>query len=553
MGASTTTRNIQDHPSCSGCGTLLEPTEDQVNQAVDEVFTASLADAHKARGVCPLCGLAQAVPFWNRRTVLFGLFAICLLAIAVNTATRYRTFRTERMAAASDALAQARKSSAAVQLIGAPIVLLPGLDGSVTHDETGWTEVRLSIPVRGPKGTGVLQAIGGHEGISGPWVFSPFDLIVGEQYKRVDLVSGRIRFAEPDGYLELHAAAALRPEYLSTGVPVARMDGTYPCVAATVTAGLPQASLGRCGTPVGQEQSVDRFTVDLRYGAFVLQQSDLAVAPAKVAFNRSYRSDDWLGANRSHAFGRNSNHPFDVALIGARNPYTYVDLVLEDGEFLRFDRISRGTGYADAVYLHSETSTRFYKATVRWNGHGWTLDLADGSRIEFPESYNATNLAQGAPRSMVDASGREITLRRDKQRNLLSVEADRPLLNLTYDKEARIVRAEGTEGSWASYTYQGGLLTDVVLSSGVERHYCYEGNLMTSISDEHGRMLLRNTYENGQVVRQEYAGGFVYKYAYTLDTTRHYVKKVVVTSPDQSLREVTVDSVPESVRAGLPA
>lgn len=58
--------------------------------------------------------------------------------------------------------------------------------------------------------------------------------------------------------------------------------------------------------------------------------------------------------------------------------------------------LSKGRGYADAVYQHSETSTSFYKGIKRWDGKGWEMRLDDGSMIHFPESYNAKNMAQGA-------------------------------------------------------------------------------------------------------------------------------------------------------------
>jgi YD repeat-containing protein len=96
-------------------------------------------------------------------------------------------------------------------------------------------------------------------------------------------------------------------------------------------------------------------------------------------------------------------------------------IALIDSDFVYFDRISKGTGYTDAVYQHTETSTRFYKATQAWNGNGWTTRFADGSEIRFPESYNAKNSAQGAPTEMRDAKGNRLELSRDPQRNLQQI------------------------------------------------------------------------------------------------------------------------------------
>jgi len=97
---------------------------------------------------------------------------------------------------------------------------------------------------------------------------------------------------------------------------------------------------------------------------------------------RTYTSQFWM--SRDNAFGGNSTHDFDIAPVGGRNPYSFLHVVLPDGDFLYCPRISKGTGYADAVYRHSETASRFYKAVIRWDGLGWDTRLDDGARIHFP-------------------------------------------------------------------------------------------------------------------------------------------------------------------------
>ncbi len=97
-------------------------------------------------------------------------------------------------------------------------------------------------------------------------------------------------------------------------------------------------------------------------------------------------------------------------------------IVLEDGDFLYFDRISKGTGYADSVLQHMETyGSGFIKPRNAGMAAGWTTRLADGSEIRFPESYNAKNLAQGAPTEMRENQGNRLELRRDAQRNLQKI------------------------------------------------------------------------------------------------------------------------------------
>src|SRR5206468_5025621 len=180
-------------------------------------------------------------------------------------------------------------------------------------------------------------------------------------------------------------------------------------------------------------------------------------------------------------------------------PYTYLLVLLEDGNFLFFSRVSRGTGYADAVYRHSETSTPYYKSTIAWNGHGWTMKLADGSTILFPESYNASNMAQGAPIEMTGTDGSKLELNRDGKRDLQEIRSSSgEVIHFTYDAQSRIIRAEDLRQHWSSYQYNNdGMLTDVQRSSGEGRHFSYDRTLMTSVAEDRKSVVVRNRYESG--------------------------------------------------------
>jgi YD repeat-containing protein len=277
----------------------------------------------------------------------------------------------------------------------------------------------------------------------------------------------------------------------------------------------------------------------------VLRQTDLQLQDVfDVPLTRAY-SEYGMHSNPVHAFGRNSSHPYDIAPIGTRNPYTEIELVLEDGDFLYFKRISAGTGYADAVFQHTETSTRFYKATINWNGNGWTLRLTDGTEMSFPESYNAKNIAQGAVTEIRDASGSRLELQRDSLRDLKTIQTPHGhWIRFTYDDQSRITKAEDDKGNWVRYGYgedRYGMLLYAVQSSGKERHYEYQDRLMTTITNERGRVLLRNIYNSGALVRQEYASGDVYEYRYIWNARRtYYADKVIVTLPDHTQKEVPV-------------
>jgi YD repeat-containing protein len=536
--------------NCRGCGTDLAPSEEQVNTGVDQILETSLKDAEKKGGVCPLCGHSKEVPFSHRKTVLFGLLSASLLASAVVGIGVQRSRQTERAALAGEAVARMCTNADVVRLIGKPMTIRPGLQGEIKQDETGWKEAHLTIPVRGPNGDATAHVVGGRG--TGPWIFTTFEIDFERQHEKLDLISGRVVEYDPTAYVEVHTQTAVVPEYSNAIAAAPRFDGGFPCVFAEVGESGVVPQFGQCPMPTVHEEPVDRFEADLRYGRFVLRETDLYLDDAfKVPLTRSYSSVDWVSANPVHAFGRNSNHPYDIAPIGTRNPYTYQMIALEDGDFVYFDRVSKGTGYADAVFQHTETSTRFYKAVQSWNGNGWTTKLADGSEIRFPESYNAKNLAQGAATEMIDAKGNHLELRRDPQRNLQEIRTPHGhWIRFSYDDLSRIKRAEDDAGHWAQYEYNAnGMLKTATLSSGRQRNYEYDGTLMTHIIDENGRVLLRNWYESRFLMRQRFGNGATYSYSYDWAPNRYYPDKVVVTLPDETRQDVNVaGSVPEFVK-----
>ena len=329
------------------------------------------------------------------------------------------------------------------------------------------------------------------------------------------------------------------------------MDGTHPCVYATGSGTSLTTGLGRCSTPSERSGEVDRFEADLRYGAFVLRQTDLRVHDAfDVPLTRSYSTNDWIPANKVHAFGMFSNHPFDVAPLGTRRPYTYLMLVLEDGDFLYYKRISQGEGFEDAVYMHVETSTRYYKSILWWNGDGWTLRCADGEEMRFPEAYDSKNLAQGAVEEIRSGNGATLTLTRDTQKNLHEIGTPHHhWIRFAYNEDTTVRRAEDDSGKWRKYEYSNGMLTSVSDSTGPLRRYEYEGLLMTAVLDEHGRTIVRNKFKLDRLVGQTFGNGDSYQYEYSWRPGASYPDQVRVTLPDHRQQTFSVeDSVPDSMR-----
>jgi YD repeat-containing protein len=334
--------------------------------------------------------------------------------------------------------------------------------------------------------------------------------------------------------------------------PGPTMDGSFPCVFESVGESDPPPQFGKCGMPTTHSGPVNRFEADLRYGHFVLRQSDLYVKDVfDVPLTRTYNSGDFMHPNRVHAFGKNTNHPFDIAPVGTRFPYTEQWLILEDGDFLDLPRISEGTSFEDAIYQHTETSTEFYKAVTAWNGDGWTTWRTDGFAIAFPEAYKATNTAQGAPTEMRDQDGNRLQLIRDGRRNLMEIRTPHNhWIKFKYDDQSRIVRAQDDKGQWAEYHYDGnGMLADVTLSSGHKQHYSYAGVLMTAIEDESHRVMLRNSYTATTLTGQDFGNGQIYSYSYVPSANGPFAESVDVTSPDGGTTPIALGaSVPEFFR-----
>lgn len=342
-------------------------------------------------------------------------------------------------------------------------------------------------------------------------------------------------------------------QYLALAPPSPRISNQHPCVYESMSQHTgPQ--LGQCKTGWSLfSDPVDQFEVDLRYGTFVLRQTDLFLKDSfPVPFTRAYTSFDWIDPNPVHAFGRNSNHTYDISPLGGspHSLFSSMSIALEDGDFLSFDRISPGENYSDGLYRHSETSGPFYKAIIYWNGTGWTTKLADGSLILFPDSYGAKKISDGAATEIDDAKGNKLRLERDAERNLRLIRTPHEqYIRLIYD-DGRIARVEDDGDHWVAYSYnRDGMLTSVVYSSGKKRRYEYDGTNLTVIRDENDNILVSNSYNQHQVISQQFPDGRTYEYTYNLSPNWHYAESVDIRLPDGTQQTVeTGSSVPDYLR-----
>ncbi len=326
------------------------------------------------------------------------------------------------------------------------------------------------------------------------------------------------------------APKTVKVELLALNYPTPTWDGSYPSVVIPLAPDSgrvnSQSSILLIKPTVRHDLPVNQAEVALDSGMFKLRQTDIFVSDVMpLVLTRTYRVWD----THSRALGVGANHPYDICPTGTRNPYTYMDLNLEDGRAIHFDRISKGTGYADAVFGHYATLSEFYRAQVAWNGEGWTLDFRDGRRFLFPEAYYAKNYAQGAPIEMRDARGNRIQLKRDKVRNLQAlISPSGHKIMFKYDGSDRIIEAGDDAGDVRRYSYDPSGHVETV-GDGSKLLYRFEYDpflhergydpyLMTTIMDGDGRVLLRNLYkDNSRVSEQRLANGDVYRYDYLFD------------------------------------
>ncbi len=288
--------------------------------------------------------------------------------------------------------------------------------------------------------------------------------------------------------------------------------------------------------------------MNLRGGYLILRQTDLFVEDElPLAFTRCFRMWD----TESRGFGVGWNHPYDILPVGSRNPYTYVDLIMPDGDAIHYNRISEGTGYADAVYEHTATTTPFLHSTFRWNGNGWDLLFSDGALFLFPENYRGKQPHQGAPTAMQDAHGHRIQFVRDRDRNLeqLTSPSGR-VIRLEHDDKSRVTSAADDRGRAIRYTYDArGNLSTVTDGDRVER-YSYVDASVIAVATNGGPTpsRLQVQYADGRVSALTLADGRTYHFEYGMRTDSNEASEANVIAPDGTRTRVGIPPRAESKR-----
>jgi len=292
-----------------------------------------------------------------------------------------------------------------------------------------------------------------------------------------------------------------------------------------------------------KELNLETVEVDLRYGLLLDQRTDFWIADKNIPLEltRVLRTQD----SRSRAFGIGGNHNLNVFLVGDQWPFTWIDLVLENGGRSHFQRSNWGFGYWDARYTNRDmTRSKFAGSRIDWAWPGWALKGA-GMTYEFPDPGSSSRPEQAALVGIKAYNGDRLALVRDGAGNLLRARLrDQNELAFKYDSQNRVIGIyEGSRGHF-EYSYEAtGHLARVKDADQRVTEYGYDeaGSLNRIVQD--GKEVCTLRYDGDGRVRSETLGsGRTYFFEYSLDS-KDQISRVDITDQTGLVRRVQLSSV----------
>lgn len=293
--------------------------------------------------------------------------------------------------------------------------------------------------------------------------------------------------------------------------------------------------------------------IDLSTGEFIHADTDVVIADiAPITVGRSYRPHDL----KSREFGIGTSWNWGHTLNRPGSTYDVLDLVLPNGNAVRFDRIS-GTGN-QGEWRQAGSNTQFAGAIMRtvydsdptqpW-GRAFRITLRDGSKLQF-SSWQDIRL-----RWMEDRYGNRTSLAYNAGLVSRIVSPSGRYVTIEYDSGNRIKTIRDHTGRTWTYGYDNrGLLADVEYPDLKSKHYTYKVSGQSSVSqhriesiqDRRGNRLLLNEFEivngasTGRVIKQTQADGrfITINYAHT----DNGVLGTLVTETDGSKRRIVYET-----------
>jgi YD repeat-containing protein len=235
-----------------------------------------------------------------------------------------------------------------------------------------------------------------------------------------------------------------------------------------------------------------------------------------LAFTRTYVPlNDW-----SERFQVYLPHVYDLYLTGSRPPYTFLDWKLRDGQSIHYDRISSGTGFADAIYGTVSSDRIFANSRVNWNGWGRDWTLPDGTTYLSPEAYNATRPQQGSLVGIFDSNGNEVRLTRAANGDLTEIKSPHGNWIRFEYSQLYLVQAHDSLGNVVQYEYEASnRLSAVKYPDGHTTKYSYDtANRVIAIEDPSEDVAMEIKYDsNGAVAEITTDREHTYRFRYVFD------------------------------------
>jgi hypothetical protein len=317
----------------------------------------------------------------------------------------------------------------------------------------------------------------------------------------------------------------VRPK-LSPRVPSASKvpgySGLPPCFfipPGAVDQSVLSGSVADCLLLVPDGKDLNLFEVTFA-GDFVPIKTDLSVTDViPLAFTRSYRP---LNDKMRH-FHYFITDVYDPYLYGDQFPYTYAVWSLPDGLDVYYRRVSQGSGYADAIFEHSEPTTTFGGSRIGWNGDGWDLTMKDGTTYLSPEAYRTLRPKLGSLSAIFDESGNEVRVLRNSVGDLTQIKSPNgSWIRFSYDNKGRIAQVVSSATGWVKYLYDSeDRLVSVGYSTGQTIKYSFDSaNRMVTVEDSRPQFRLANKYDSaGRIMEVSTDPGGLYKFRYLVDDT----------------------------------
>jgi YD repeat-containing protein len=208
-------------------------------------------------------------------------------------------------------------------------------------------------------------------------------------------------------------------------------------------------SVNDCLALLPNGEKLDLFEIGLG-GSFFPIKTDLYVPDTiPLAFTRTYVPlNAW-----SERFQVYLPHVYDPYLTGSRFPYTFSNWQLPDGQSIHYERISAGTGFADAIFQAVSFDRIFANSHLNWNGWGWDWTLANGTTYLSPEAYNAKRPQQGSLAGIFDSNGNEVRLTRAANGDLTEIKSPQGNWIRFEYTQSHLIQARDSLGNEVNYEY----------------------------------------------------------------------------------------------------